>query len=123
MNETKAVADTNTMDWENQESLADQNIEYWHLSELTSILYVCDVHLSGSLGMAVKETKDPIKGRSVMCIGFSPAPPNSPEGTLSAAEMGGICIGDRLLSCNENPITSIKTLQDAVGFHQNNNRN
>lgn len=116
MKETEAASVANVMEWENEEDISDQNIEYWHLSELTSVLYVCQVHLTGSLGMAVKETKDPIKGRSVMCIGYSPAPPGSPEGTRGAAEMAGICIGDRLLSCDENPITSIAALQAAVGF-------
>jgi hypothetical protein len=95
---------------ESDQDLSMVNLDYWHHFEQTSVLYNCKLVLTGSLGMAVKESSDVIKGRSVLCIGYA-----GPPGSSSAAEMAGICIGDRILSCNKHPVSSIPALQAAVG--------
>ena len=89
--------------------LSEQYKQNWHPFELTSILYNCRVQYVDSLGMGVKETKEKTKGRNVVVVNHTVA-----NGTKSAAAEAGICIGDRLITCNGIVLNSIKSIVSAI---------
>ena len=93
-------------------------ISYWQPYELTSILYDCRVHYVDSLGMGVKETVEVTKGRNVVVVSLAKL-----EGQLSAAEAAGLCVGDRLITCNGVPTVSIKIVQSVIKASKEQNSN
>jgi len=100
---------TDVISANSQLPLSEQYKQKWHPFELTSLLYSCRVKYVDSLGMGVKETKEKTKGRNIVVVNHSVA-----NSASSAAAEAGICLGDRLITCNGQILNNVKSIQSAI---------